>query len=160
MTVATSRDFPDDTVQGMVTVHLPSRYGYLNMIRKSVRALCRRAGLKEEAASQLEMAVDESCANIIEHSYGGEADKSNQPGTGQGMKLNFIQQDNQVVVEVFDFGVGFNFRPADLPRDPVPLLDETHERGLGLVIINRFVDEVEYRQDVGQSNCLRLIKYR
>ena len=53
-------------IEGFVTLHLPCRYSYLRMIRQSVLDISARAGLSEFKTAQLEMAVDEACANVIE----------------------------------------------------------------------------------------------
>ncbi len=146
----------NETVQGFVTIHIPSRYGYLRVLRQSVLDTCVRAGLSEFDAAQLEMAVDESCANIIEHSYGGEtspkADDQNA-----GIHVNLIQQQDRVLVEIMDHGQGFDFEDYKF-MEPKDYLDGEHDRGLGMYIIHRFVDQLSYERGTPSGNCLRLTK--
>jgi serine/threonine-protein kinase RsbW len=94
-------------IEGFVTLHLPCRYSYLRMIRQSVIDMSARAGMSEFKAAQLEMAVDEACANVIEHSYGGES--ANLNPNHPGLRINLMQCRDRIVIEVFDRGKGFDF---------------------------------------------------
>ncbi len=147
----------NNDVQGFVTLHIPSRYGYLRVLRQSVLDTCVRAGLSEFDAAQLEMAVDESCANIIEHSYGGET-KDGPGGQDAGIHINLIQQNDRVVVEIYDHGKGFDFDEQQQFMKPEEYLDGEHERGLGMYIIHKFVDELNYERGTPSGNYLKLTK--
>lgn len=143
-------------IEGFVTLHLPCRYSYLRMIRQSVVDMSARSGLSEFKAAQLEMAVDEACANVIEHSYGGEAAALNNPNH-PGLRINLMQCRDRIVVEIFDRGRGFDF-DAHMTLDPDQYLDAERSRGLGMFIIKRFVDDVAYERGTSSGNCLRLTK--
>lgn len=145
----------NNNVQGFVTLHIPSQYGYLRVLRQSVLDTCVRAGLSEFDAAQLEMAVDEACANIIEHSYGKQGDDGGSTDTG--IYVNLIQQKNRVVVELHDRGAGFDFDDYEYMK-PEDYLDGEHDRGLGMFIIHKFVDELSYRRNTPSGNCLKLVK--
>lgn len=143
-------------IDGFVTLHLPCRYSYLRMIRRSVMDMSARAGMSEFKAAQLEMAVDEACANIIEHSYGGEkaaADNPNHPG----IRINLMQCPDRVIIEIFDRGKGFDFERQGVV-DPDHYLETGQQRGLGMFIIQKFVDEVRYEPDTSSGHCLRMTK--
>lgn len=142
--------------EGFVTLHVPSKYSYLRIVRQSVMDICARMGASEYDAAQLEMAVDEACANIIEHSYGGEK-SSNEQANGLGLRMNLLLQDGNIVVELYDYGKGFDFESYSFPA-PEQYIDNQQERGLGMYIIHQFVDEIRYERDTGMGNCLRLTK--
>jgi serine/threonine-protein kinase RsbW len=142
-------------VQGFVTLHIPSQYGYLRVLRQSVLDTSVRAGLSEFDAAQLEMAVDEACANIIEHSYGRRP--GDHRGQDPGIHVNLFQQKDKVVVELFDHGEGFDF-DGKAVVNPEEYIDGGHERGLGMFIIHKFVDEVSYQRATPSGNCLKLTK--
>ena len=146
----------NETVQGFVTIHIPSRYGYLRVLRQSVLDTCVRAGLSEFDAAQLEMAVDEACANIIEHSYGGETPPE-ADGQNAGIHINLIQKQDRVMVEIYDHGQGFDFEDYKF-MNPEDYLDGEHDRGLGMYIIHRFVDQLSYERGTPSGNYLRLTK--
>lgn len=140
---------------GVITLRTPSRYSYLRTIRQSVTELCVRCGLSEFKTAQLEMAVDESCSNVIEHSYGGEAAAANPDHPG--LQVNLTSARDRIVVEIIDRGNGFDFDSQE-PVQPEAYLDEARERGLGMYIIRRFVDDVVYERGTPLGNCLRLTK--
>lgn len=144
------------TVRGYVTLHVPCRYSYLRTIRQAVMDLCARAGLSEFKAAQVEMATDEACANIIEHSYGGETDDTREP-RHPGIRLNLLHCTDRIVIEILDRGKGINFheRPDAEPREFVESRDQ---QGLGLYIIRNFVDDATYEPGTRAGNCLRLTK--
>ena len=146
----------NNSVRGFVTLHIPAQYGYLRVVRQSVLDTCVRAGLSEFDAAQLEMAVDEACANIIEHSYGSEAAAGDS--ADQGIHINLIQQQGRVVVELHDQGQGFEFDNYEFMK-PADYIDGDHDRGLGMFIIHKFVDEVNYQRGAPSGNCLKLTKY-
>lgn len=143
-------------IEGFVTLHLPCRYSYLRMIRQSVLDMSARAGMSEFKAAQLEMAVDEACANVIEHSYGGEAANLNNPNH-PGLRINLMQCNDKIVIEVFDRGKGFDFDDQNVVK-PDEYLDEGRQRGLGMFIIQKFVDDVTYERGTSSGNCLRVTK--
>ena len=144
------------TIEGFVTLHLPCRYSYLRMIRQSVTDMSARAGLSELQAAQLEMAVDEACANVIEHGYGGEAGAATNPDH-PGLRINLMHCKDRVVVEIFDRGVGFEFDRQKV-ISPEEYVERGRERGLGMFIIQKFVDDVQYERGTSSGNCLRLTK--
>lgn len=141
---------------GVITLRTPSRYSYLRTIRQSVTDLCVRCGLSEFKAAQLEMAVDESCSNVIEHSYGGEA-ASLENASHPGLQVNLTHARDRIVVEIVDQGDGFDFE-AQPAVAPSTYIDEARERGLGMYIIRRFVDDVTYERGTPTGNYLRLTK--
>lgn len=143
-------------MRGFVTLHVPCRYSYLRIIRQSVMDLCARAGLSEFKAAQVEMAVDEACANIIEHSYGGETTAENEP-RHPGMRINLIQGGDRIVVELLDHGKGFEFDNQQV-IEPDQYMEQQNQRGLGMFIIRRFVDDATYEQGTRSGNVLRLTK--
>jgi len=143
-------------IRGSVTLHVPCKYSYLRIIRQSVMDLCARAGLSEFKAAQMEMAVDESCANIIEHSYGGESTPENE-AKHPGLRINLIHANDRVVVEILDRGHGFDFQEQQV-IEPQKYLQDQNERGLGMFIIKRFVDDATYEPNTRAGNCLRLTK--
>ncbi len=143
-------------VRGYVTLHVPCRYSYLRIIRQSVMDLCARAGLTEFKAAQMEMAVDEACANIIEHSYGGETNDEKEP-RHPGIRVNLMHCTDRIVVEMLDRGKGFAFEQQQT-IEPQQYVESQNQRGLGMFIIRSFVDDVAYETGTRAGNCLRLTK--
>ncbi len=145
----------DQNVIKQLKLEVSGRYSELGGIRQIVSDACQWAGLAEDQCAKLEMVVDEACANIIEHSYGGEpADAKMHEHT---IRVHLKHYADRVIVEIYDHGTGF-----DLDRHPaVPpqqWLDEKRDRGLGMYIITHFVDDVTYQRGTRSGNYLRLTK--
>jgi len=141
---------------GTVTIHLPCQFEYLRIARQSIIDFCIRAGLSDCKTAQLEMAVDEACANIIEHSYGKDP---HNPTSSEhpGVQINLSTDEDRVMVEIIDYGSGY---AEDTQQDihPEEYIEANLQRGLGLYIINNFVDEVDYKRNAETGNHLRLVK--
>ena len=54
---------------------VPSSSENLALIREFISTVGIQAGLEEDGVARLEMAVDEACANVIEHAYGQDRTK-------------------------------------------------------------------------------------
>ncbi|MEE9612996.1 MAG: ATP-binding protein [Desulfatiglandales bacterium] len=102
--------------------------------------------MDEEGVWQLELAVNEAVSNIIKHAYLGRKDQTIQ-----------IEADafaDRFIVTIFYWGKAF-----DPPESvPLPTLDYSRERGLGLFLIENCVDEVNYSRDNSGKNSIRLVK--
>jgi anti-sigma regulatory factor (Ser/Thr protein kinase) len=100
-----------------------------------------------EACSACLVAAGEICNNVIKHAYAGE------PGRPIALALRAL--DDRVVIEVEDEGT-----PYDPRGYTPPDLDAVPESGMGLFLVRRSVDEVEF--DVARPRGTRwtLVKYR
>jgi len=144
-----------ETILKHLKLEISGRYCELRGVRQIISDACQWAGLTESQCSQLEMAVDEACTNIIEHSYGGEAAADDMHE--HTIRLHMKHYRDRIVVEIYDHGSGFDYAS----RTPLQLdqwLAEKQERGLGLYVITHFVDDVSYERGTRVGNYLRLTK--
>ena len=126
-------------------------YSNLAQIADFVTQAATQAGLDDKACYAVQMAVDEACANIIEHAYGGE-------GEGK-IQLNCQVQAEGLQVTIFDQGIPFD--PEQIPElDTNAPLAERNRRGMGLFFIYKLMDRVEYRSNTPKGNQLILFKRR
>lgn len=119
----------------------------LSLIREWVSTSGKEADLSPEEISQLKLAINEACSNIIRHAYEGDKNKVII------LQLNFDHE--KLVFEARDFGKKFDptkYKEPDLGR---PL-----EGGYGRFIIRSLVDEVDYDTSPEKGTKLRLVKYR
>jgi len=131
------------------TLHVPSSTQNLALIRDFVTSVGKQAGLPEMEISQLELAVDEACANVIEHAY--EHDSTRE------VTIRAVFDDETLRIEVVDTGKGFD--PAQVPQaDLDKLVAARKSGGLGMRLIKRLMDEVSYEIVPGQKNELRMTK--
>jgi anti-sigma regulatory factor (Ser/Thr protein kinase) len=113
----------------------PADPGELARLRRDLREWLLQAGLSSRRAADLVLAVDEACANAVEHAYG-----DGQPGD---VVVEVSRSpDDEVIACVQDGG-----RWRDTPADP--------NRGRGLRIIEAVVDEVDI-QTGATGTTLRL----
>jgi serine/threonine-protein kinase RsbW len=110
-----------------------------------------QAELGDRAAYAIQLAVDEACANIIEHAYGGE-------GRGQ-IHLTYRLRKDGLQVIIYDQGTPFD--PSQVPEldTQAPLLERS-SRGMGLFLIRELVDSFEFKFGTPEGNQLILFKRR
>ena len=131
------------------TKTFPGRFENLAKITDFVIRAARSAGLDQTAVYAVEMAVDEACANIIAHAYGGE---------GKGDIECTCQIDaGELIVTLRDHGSPFD--PSRVPEPDVTApLEERDEGGLGLYLIRKVMDEVHFEFSSDCGNTLTLVK--
>jgi serine/threonine-protein kinase RsbW len=109
--------------------------------------LARDAGFDEEALADLELAMTEALANVIQHGHGG--------GAATNIDVEVVLAADRLEVSILDRAP--TFVPADLPaRD----LDQVSEGGYGLSLIGLLMDEVRSAPRTGGGNTLTLVKLR
>lgn len=132
-----------------VSLSIPRDIAYLSLVRRSVVALASRAGFSAASAGEIEIAVDEAASNAIRHSTGRG-----------GVSLEASADDAGITVTVADGGGA----PFPFERCGAADVDAWHAQtstggGLGVIIMKRFMDEVEYRHRPETGNELRMRKY-
>lgn len=133
----------------MATEKFPGRFESLAGIRKFVSAAAEEAGFDDKEIYAVELAVDEACANIIEHAYGGE-------GNGE---IICICNDINNSLEIILKDDGKQFDPAGVtPPDFSIELEKLQPRGAGLFLIRNMMDDVDFKFSKDLGNELRMVK--
>jgi serine/threonine-protein kinase RsbW len=116
-----------------------------------VERCCGEAGIGSDLSFKLALALDEAVTNVIGHAFSGQA-----PPHRVTVELDIT--DASVAATVIDNGLAFD--PSTMPEPDVSLpLEKRDPGGLGILLIYRMVDRVEYRR-VDDENRLRLEKQR
>ncbi|MDE3198715.1 MAG: ATP-binding protein [Acidobacteriota bacterium] len=137
------------SIERTFSLQVPSSTENLAMIRDFVNGIGIRAGLPASEVAKLELAVDEACANVIEHAYGPEVTKE--------VSVRATLDEDTIHIDVIDTGKGFD--PASVSEKEVDqLVAERKSGGLGLRLMKTLMDEVHYEVIPGQKNELRMIK--
>lgn len=137
------------TLEQRFRLQVPSSPEHLSMIRDFVARVGAQAGLPEDEIGKLELAVDEACANVIEHAYGGDA--------AQEVAVRAEFDEDAVRITIVDTGQGFD--PASVAQeDLAKLVAERRTGGLGLRLIRTLMDEVRYEIEPGRQNELQMVK--
>lgn len=137
------------SIERKFTLQVPSSTENLALIREFVTAVARQAQLEESEISNLELAVDEACANVIEHAYGHDITKE--------VVVRAKFDDESLQISVIDEGLGFD--PDKTPQDSVEqLIHNRKSGGLGIRLIKKLMDDVSYEIVPGQKNELHMTK--
>lgn len=134
--------------KAVVEVQIPAHMEYLVELRNLVEKAGRKHGLPNCTISAIRLALDEAVTNIIHHAYEG--------GEGQIRLKVFIKSDRMTLC-LLDQGRHFDpnlFADIDLHR----YVEERRRGGLGIALMRRLVDRLEYRK-TKHGNELRLVKY-
>ncbi len=129
----------------------PACYESLAEIDRFVASAAEQASFDECTAYQVRLAVDEACSNIIDHAYGGE---------GEGIiECSYHIKDEDFVITLRDTGEAF--APDTVPEPDLSCdLEERTGGGLGLYLIRRIMDEVEFDFESEAGNVLTMVKHR
>ena len=133
----------------METAVFPGRFESLSRVSQFVVRAAQAAGLNPKAIYAVELAVDEACSNIIDHAYGGE-------GIGD-MECSVATTDEGLLITLRDFGRPFDPALVPDPQINVPI-DKLRSRGVGLFLIRKMMDRVEYRASTEHGNVLTMLK--
>jgi serine/threonine-protein kinase RsbW len=126
-----------------------SRTEQLEDVRSFVSEAARQFGFSDEGISNIILAVDEACTNIIKHAYQNAPDKE--------IEIRIVREKNTFEVRIFDKGKSFD--PALLRNPDLKEFLAQHRRGgLGVYLMKKLVDDVEYHFVPGHSNEVRLKK--
>jgi sigma-B regulation protein RsbU (phosphoserine phosphatase) len=111
----------------LLSLGFPAQPQELGAMRHKLAAALARAGVENVLRRSLVLAVDEACANVIRHAYGGACESR--------IELRLTQEGPELRFELRDFAPCVD--PARVkPRD----LDETRPGGLGINFIDTLMD--------------------
>lgn len=115
-----------------VRLELPASEDSLPVVRQALRSIGETVEADLEALEDAELAVTEALANAVEHAYGDEGDGA--------VHVSFLARDEEMLVSVRDFGVGF-----DVSRDR----SGDRPAGYGLSMIEGIARRVDVRNAGG-----------
>jgi serine/threonine-protein kinase RsbW len=136
-------------IERRFVLHVPSSTENLAMIREFVTSVGAQAGMESSDLAKLEIAVDEACANVIEHAYGHDTSKE--------VVVRATFDDEALRIDVQDTGHGFD--PNSVHAEEVEkLVSERKRGGLGMRLMKSLMDEVHYEIEPGKRNELHMVK--
>lgn len=128
---------------------IKSRTENLSVIRSFVQAAAEEAGISQENTSDILLAVDEACTNIIKHAY-----KSFPDGE---IIITLGYSAEKFTITIIDYGSAFS--PDAVPK---PDLQEYYRQrrigGLGMYLMKTLMDDVHYVSIPGKYNQVSLSK--
>ncbi|MEJ2732369.1 MAG: ATP-binding protein [Anaerolineae bacterium] len=114
-----------------------------------VAKLAQKVGLDKRTLYEIQLAVDEACANVADHAYRGE-----EPGD---MEVSCYLENQLFTIRVRDWGRGFDPDSVVIPDVDAPLEERTLG-GLGLFIVRQVMDYVQFTVDPKTGNELKMAK--
>ncbi|HXO01702.1 MAG TPA: ATP-binding protein [Stellaceae bacterium] len=116
-----------------------------------VETCCGNSAVAEDTAFRLALALEEAVANVIHHAF------ADMPPPHR-IEVELAIGADRVSALVIDNGEPFD--PSDAPEPDTTLpLEQRDPGGLGIRLIRRMMDRVDYRRVAGE-NRLRLEKAR
>ena len=126
---------------------VPSRMEELEAVQQFAESASGALGLDKELAYWIELAINESAINAIQHGNKWDASKN------ASIRISSDGEIIEIVVE--DQGPGFELSEVPDPTDTENLLKPG---GRGILIIQSFMDTVEVSQIDGGGSRLRMVK--
>lgn len=123
---------------------------FLMQVRAFIQQSIRSSRLLSADENKIILAVDEAVSNIIEHAYGNHTN-----GT-----IEIEVETTEELYRVCIRDQGKSFKPPEKPEiDIQEHIRQGNKRGLGIFLMRRVMDEVNYRFRDGVQNELILTKY-
>ncbi|MEX2600871.1 MAG: ATP-binding protein [Balneolaceae bacterium] len=119
-------------------------------VRDFVAEHANRFGFSDREVSNIRLAVDEACTNIIKHAY--DFDEN------QTVVITVSFEGNQIRISLLDHGLAFNpdtYSKPDLQKQMI----KKKRGGVGVYLIRKLMDEVIYMK-TKNGNEIRMYKKR
>lgn len=127
----------------------PGDFSSLAKISDFIAENALLAGLDEKAVYAVQLAVDEACSNIIEHAYRGQ----------EGGEIECICNLDEDGLEIILKDQGEKFDPDEVPDLEIGVpLEELGNRGAGLFLIRKIMDEVHFDSSRPEGTTLIMKK--
>jgi serine/threonine-protein kinase RsbW len=131
-----------------IEVSLPNKLGYERIAMDCSASFASIFGFASERIDDLKTAVAEACCNAIEHGNKG------RPDTKVLVTMKFNDDFMSVFVE--DEGDGISEFPKD--ADVLRKIEKLEPpRGLGMYLIKRLVDQVEFNEVTKVGHGVRMV---
>lgn len=132
----------------------------LGLLREFVTAVARHLGFSAREVGEIEICVDEACANALEHAY-GKAGNSNVADRPKELVIEIHFRDGELTIRVIDHGCGLSDPEARFASiDEYAAPDRDRYRGLGLFMMRKFMDRVQVHSEPGKGTIVEMTKVR
>ena len=132
------------------TLKIDSRTDRLIAVREFVSGAAREFGFNDDDIGKISLAVDEACTNVIKHAYGFDHSKA--------LTITVIPGKDFLEILITDTGKRFDPEKLSTP-DMKEYMAHYRKGGLGVYLMKKLMDKVEYNLLPGEQNVVRLVKY-
>jgi serine/threonine-protein kinase RsbW len=126
---------------------IPGNISDLPDILAFIETACEQSGVRSALWFDLQLAVEEACANVFEHAYGGR---------GGELAITFEARGRDAVITLRDHGRPFAPAGVGAPDMSLPLA-KRRIGGLGMHLMYQLMDEVWFDFAEG-TNTLVMVK--
>lgn len=133
----------------------------LGLLRDFVCSVARHLGFSEQQVAEIEISVDEACANAMEHAYesGGDVGEQ-QENKDNDVQVELYLSTDRLTIRISDFGTGTPDMNHSISMDAYLDVNRDKFRGLGLVLMQKFMDDVRIHATPGQGTVVEMTKLR
>ena len=134
------------------TLMVPNDTQHLAEVREAVQSVVSQSAFPARDARLIVLAVDEAVTNIMEHAY--EEKRTDQ------LDIEMVLAADATKFEVVIRDSGKHFNPDEIQGlDIEEHVREGRKNGLGIFLMRKIMDEVNYKFKQGVQNELRMVKY-
>jgi len=141
MTTKTGKNRAD-----VITMSFPSVPRLLRVVRCVIAEMAEATGFALKDRDKICLAVGEACSNIIRHSYKGRTDGK--------MVIKCKLHSDKLTISIRDYGEKF-----DLAHVRAQESGQVRPGGLGVHMIRRAMDEVDYDTTHRVGTEIHMVKY-
>lgn len=127
----------------VVEMEIPSAPEYVGIVRHAIEGLARRMAFDPAEVEDLKLAVGEACTNAVKHGCSRDDDHH--------VDIRCVVLKDGLQIEITNSITG-----CESPAVPI-LPDPDKEGGLGLYLIRKLVDEVDFLWDTNTAT-IRMLK--
>ncbi len=132
-----------------LSITIPSKTELLKMVVELTKHIATINQFPSSDSQKIALAVDEAITNVIKHSYLRKKDKD--------IRLEYFTNGNGLKIKIIFTGI-----PPVLSKEGVDLnkyIREKRKSGLGVELMRRIMDSVEYKT-VNDVNYCEMIKWK
>jgi serine/threonine-protein kinase RsbW len=120
-----------------------NRIAELATLRDRLDAIGLRHGIGGQTLAKLQVALDELASNVIKYGW--------PEGGDHEVRVRFAVRRDRVEIEIVDDGLAFDPRGAP---EPLPSSGSRRLGGLGLHIVRKLVDRIDYERLEGHNRTV------
>jgi stage II sporulation protein AB (anti-sigma F factor) len=130
----------------------------LQLLRDFITAVAKHCQFNDAEIGQIEICVDEACANVMEHAYA----RGTHQFSKQDIIVEVVFEENELTIRVIDHGKGAD--PASVHRierlEQYIQGEQERFRGLGFYLMHKYMDRVDIRSIPGEGTTVEMTKRR
>lgn len=128
-------------------------------LREFVANVARQLDFSDQQVHEIEICVDEACANALEHAYTTPFERE-FPGQDITIQIQFFGEE--LTVRITDHGKGCDepIHSRFKHLEEYINAERDNYRGLGMYLIQKFMDRVDVRSTPGHGTTVEMTKIR